>query len=227
MEIIYHTAEIVKNILELEHTLSSGVPTVELDFVMSSDGVPIWTHNILPNQFKDSGFAREKDQLTLFDVLDLNNHRCKLMLDFKYIPKRIQDSIKFYELLGSLNKYDEMQIQSLDLSLVERLKNSSYSNIETGLIINVLTKGYINKKKKLPDVDFLSISSELWEKRNGAYIEKCSNLYPNTKKYAWTWSTRIEDEERINNFIDKNADGIITSNPKLVKTLINHNSLKN
>lgn len=219
MEIIYHTAEIDKNIIELDHVLSSGVPTVELDFAMSSDGVPIWTHNILPTILLDSKSANEKKQLTLFDVLDLNKHRTKLMLDFKYIPKNILNSSRFNNLLETLNKYDEMQIQILDLSFIEKLKNNGYSNIEVGLIINVLTKWYIDKK--LPNFDFMSISSELWEKKDGYYIEKCNNLYPNTKKYSWTWFTRTEDEERINNFIDKNTDGIITSNPKLVKTLIN------
>ena len=221
MEIIYHTADMNKDILTLENVFHSGIQTVELDFVMSKDGIPVWTHNILPTQVLNYNSKTIKDYLTLYDVLDLNNHRCKLMLDLKYISKNILNSKEFSKLLNYLNQYDDIQIQSLDLSLINKI---DYSNIEVGLIINVLSKWYINNKMKLPDLDFMSISSELWERKNGIFIEKCNELYPKVKKYGWTWSTREEDEDRINNFINKEADGIITSNPKLVKQLIKKGS---
>lgn len=218
MEIIYHTADIKKDILTLENVFHSGIETVELDFVMSKDGIPVWTHDILPTQLLDSSSPRVREQLSIYDVLDLNNHRCKLMLDFKYIPRSILNSTEFSKLIDHLKQYDEMQFQSIDLSLIRKLIEGNYSNFELGYIINVLTKSNI---RKLSDLDFISISSELWEKKNGIYIDKCNFMYPEIKKYAWTWSAREEEEDRINNFINKGADGIITSNPKLVKRLIN------
>lgn len=220
MEIIYHTADINKDITSLKTVLDSGIETVELDFVMTRDGIPIWAHNMFPTSLLNSKNIKN-DQLTLFDILDINNHRCKLMLDFKLIPKHILNSSNFSKLLELLNKYDELQIQSLDLSFLKKLKEGNYSNIEIGFIINVLTKWHIDNIKKLQNLDFMSISSELWEEKNGAFIEKSKELYANIKKYAWTWATRIEDEYRIDNFINKKADGIITGVPAYVKTLTN------
>lgn len=219
MEIILHTADISKDTKSLEKVLNTEATSVEFDFVMTTDGVPVWTHKLFPTQLCDYDSCK----LTLYEVLEMNNHKHKLMLDFKYIPKHILKSNEFNKLLEYLNKYDEIQIQSLDLSFIKKLKESNYSNFEIGLIINVLSKKLINNK--LPNLDFIAISSELWERRNGLYLDKCNTLYPEIKKYAWTWSTREETEERINNFIDKNADGIITDNPVLVKRLIDKRNI--
>lgn len=222
MDIIYHTAEVEKNILSLEKLFTSEISDIELDFVMTKDGVPIWEHNLIPTQLLNSSSTKIKESLSLYDIFDINNHRCKLLLDIKMVPHKILKSENFIKLLNIINDYDEIKVQSLDLKFLYMLKEYNFKNIEIGLIINVLTKWFINNynKKQIPDIDFLAISSELWEKKNGKYIEKCNKLYPKFKKYAWTWSTRIEDEERINNFIDKNTDGIITSNPELVKSLL-------
>ena len=227
MEIILHTADISKNIKSLNSALSSNVNAVELDFVMTKDGIPVWTHDIFPTQLHNYESSKNKDMLTLYDVLDINNHRVKLMLDLKYIPSPILKSTKFKKLLEYLSSYDEMQIQSLDLNFIKMLKEYNYPNIEIGFIINVLSQGFINNVKKLNNIDFMAISSELWEKHCGSYIEKCKSLYPNIKKYAWTWATREETEERIKNFLDKNTDGIITEKPSFVRTLINSRQEKN
>ena len=50
MEIILHTADISKNMKSLNSALSSNVNAVELDFVMTKDGIPVWTHDIFPTQ---------------------------------------------------------------------------------------------------------------------------------------------------------------------------------
>ena len=221
MDLILHTADIDKDVKSLEKVLSSDVKTVELDFVMTKDAVPVWTHSILPTQLYNYKSAKNNEMLTLFDVLDINNHRKKLMLDMKYIPGYILYSDEFNKLLEYLNLYDEMQIQSLDLTLIKKLKDGSYSNFEIGFIINVLSKGFVNNIRKLPNIDFMAVSSELWEKNDGSYINKCKKLYPDVKKYAWTWATREETEERINNFINKEANGIITAKPSFVRSLMN------
>lgn len=221
MELILHTADINKDALSLEKALCSDVDTVELDFVMTKDAIPVWTHNLFPTSLYKFHSQKNQDMLTLFEVLDINNHRKKLMLDIKYIPGYIMQSEDFKKLFNYLNSYDEMQIQSLDLNLIKNLKSLNYSNFEIGFIINVLSKGFVNKFQNLPNIDFMAISSELWEKNSGSYVSKCNSLYPNVKKYAWTWSTRDETEKRIINFINNNADGIITSDPSFVRSLIN------
>lgn len=221
-ETILHTAGVNKDMKSLNSLLSSNTDTVELDFVMTRDGIPVWTHGLFPTQFNNFDSKTNRDMLTLYDVLDINNHRRKLMLDLKYIPGYILKSSKFNKLIEYLNSYDKMLIQSLDLNLLQKLKEYNYSNFEIGFIINVLSKGFIDSIKKISNLDFMAISSELWEKNNGAFIEKCKTLYPNIKKYAWTWATREETEDRINNFIDKGANGIITDKPSFVRALINN-----
>lgn len=222
MEIIYHTADIDKDIKSLEKVLNSGLETVELDFVMTKDAIPVWTHDLYPTQILKYSSPKLKGTLTLYDILEINNHRCKLMLDIKYVPQSILNSRNFIKLLNTLNQYDEMQIQSLDLNFLNRLIEGNYSNIEKGLIVNVITRSLINvfKVSKIKELDFLALSSELWERNDGKFLEQCVNLYPNIKKYGWTWARRIETEETIQNFINKNADGIMTENPEFVKSMI-------
>ena len=217
MEIIYHTSDMTKNLVSLDRLFSSGLSTVELDFTSTIDGEFVWEHDILPTSILSSKSRSIEDKLTLEDVLDINKHRCKLMLDIKYVPRHILHSDNFKKLLEYLNSYDEMQIQSLDLGFLSKLSDK-YKNIEPGLILNVISRSFINGK--IPKIGFMAISNELWEEKNGIYVKKCKSLYPDTKKYAWTWDKRDEDEDRIQNFIDKKADGIITSNPKLVKSMI-------
>jgi len=222
MEIIYHTADIDKDLKTLEKILNSGLETVELDFVMTKDAVPVWSHDLYPTQVLEYSSPKLNGTLTLYDILEINNHRCKLMLDIKYVPQSILNSKSFMKLLYTLNQYDEMQIQSLDLNFLNGLIEGNYSNIEKGLIVNVITRSLINvfKVSKIKELDFLALSSELWERNDGKFIEQCVSLYPDIKKYGWIWARRTETEEKIQNFINKNADGIITENPEFVKSII-------
>lgn len=219
MDIVYHTAHVDKNEKTLEELFNSGVP-VELDFVMTRDGVPIWTHDILPTQLLSSSSPKFNDNLTLMEVLEINNKRCPLMLDIKYVPKYILMSKKFKEVLGMLSEHGGIQIESLDPNFLRELAENY--RFEVGLIVNVLNRLWINRAQ-IPDLsrmDYFALSSELWEQNNGNYIDRCRKIYPDTKLYAWTWVIREETEERIKNFIDKEADGIITGNPTLVKTIL-------
>ncbi len=222
MELIYHTSDMVKSLVSLDRLFSSGFSTVELDFTSTVDGKFVWEHDVLPTSILSSKTKSIRERLSLEDVLDINNHRRKLMLDIKYVPRHILYSKDFEKLLEHLNSYDDMQIQSLDLGFLSKLADKKYKNLEPGLILNVITRNYINRLgiPEIPSIGFMAISSELWEEKDGIYIDKCNSLYPDIKKYAWTWDRRIEDEERIQNFLDKGADGIITSSPKLVKSVL-------
>lgn len=230
MEIIYHTADIAKTRSSLNKLFNSGVSTIEIDVVMTKDGIPIWTHDTIPTLFLKSNSSKIEDPITLYDVLDINKHSCKLMLDFKYIQRDILNSKKFEALLSTLNAYDEMQIQSLDLAFINKLIYNNYSNIEVGLTVNILTRSFINKLKipKLQNLDFMALSSELWEQRKGKFIDDCNSIYPDIKKYGWIWQWRtkktdgIEDKDTIEAIINNAAAaGIITNNPELVKKRIN------
>ena len=220
MKLIYHTAGMTKTLVSLDRLFNSGLSTIELDLTSTLDGELVWEHDVLPTQMLKSTASSIRDKLTLQDILDINNHRCKLMLDIKCVPRHILHSRGFEKVLEHLNSYDEIQIQSLDLGFLSRL--DKYKNIEPGLILNVISRGFINRLgvPEIPNLGFFAMSSELWEEKDGIYVTKCDVLYPNVKKYAWTWDKRDEDKERIQNFIDKKADGIITSNPKLVKSII-------
>lgn len=227
MELIYHTADVRKDLPSIVRLFDSDIETIELDFVLSKDGIPIWTHDVFPTTFQKSTSNNLKDSLKLYEILDINNKKHKLMLDMKYIPRQFLYSDTFNKLLQHLNNYDSsggIQIQTLDLALLEKIANGIYPNIETGLIINCLSKGFINGLHipRIPSIKFMAISSELWERNKGAYINKCNQLYPDAEKYAWTWDveTRPETDERINNFLDKGASKIITGNPEKTKKLV-------
>ncbi len=247
VEVIHHTAETQKNMMGLLPILNSKAETIELDFVFTRDGIPVWTHNVFPTQLQkyESIESKElklsKKALTLYRVLDIINKNHKVMLDIKYVPRDLLKSDSFKKLLEYLNNYDKsggIQIQTLDLGLLQKLSDSGFSNIEPGLIINVLSKNYINKSS-IPRIDFMSISSELWERNSGKYIKDCNDkeLFKDVKLYAWTWDvskrfqsiipSRPETEERIQNFIDMGADGIITGNPNMVLKLLNSQNKKN
>ena len=160
MELIYHTAELNKDVRELENLFNSGLETIELDFVLTRDGVPIWTHDIFPTQLLKSTNKKLNNTLSLHDVLEINNHRAKLMLDIKCIQPNLLNSNKLNKLLNMLNQYDEMQIQSLDLNFLSKLVEGNYSNIEKGLIVNVITRNLIDlfRLSKIGNLDFLALS---------------------------------------------------------------------
>lgn len=244
VEVIHHTAGTQKNMIGLLPILNSKAETIELDFVFTRDGIPVWTHNVFPTQLQKYASIESKElklskkALTLYRVLDIINKNHKVMLDIKYVPRDLLKSDSFKKLLEYLNNYDKsggIQIQTLDLGLLQKLSDSGFSNIEPGLIINVLSKNYINKSS-IPRIDFMSISSELWERNDGIYIDKCSKLFKDVKLYAWTWDVpdklpseikREETLERVQNFIDMGADGIITGNPNMVLKLLNSQNKKN
>lgn len=70
-------------------------------------------------------------------------------------------------------------------------------------------------------MDFVSLSSELWEKdKVQDDYKRYRELFPNAREYAWTWEKIYqENDTRIKNYMAKGADGIITSDPALVRAL--------
>lgn len=224
MEYFYHSDGEEKNLKTLYDLLSMGLP-VELDFVMTNDGVLVWTHDIMPTNFLNSESNSIKEFITLEQVLRFNeNYGNKLLLDIKYIPGKYLNSKGFENTLRQLNDYGKISIESLDMRLINKLLNGDFPNIHVGLIINVLSKGYVNPLgiPNLINLDFMAISYELWERNNGAYIKNCNSLYPDIKKYGWKWGkNETPEKDALIKFIKYGADGIVTNRHKMLLDLLN------
>lgn len=202
---------------------------VEMDFVFTRDSELVWTHNPIVNgRLVNRSYYRDvKELLTLEDVLTLLDGNVDLLLEIKYFNGKKDSLERLIRALELVLKYDkEVSLQSFNAELVKGLlkHKDSLNDIQIGLIIN-LFKTLLYRKGKadgLEGIDFLSLSSELWEK--GKFKDDYKlyrELFPSALEYAWTWETIYrEDERRINGYIGKGANGIITSNPTLVRSLI-------
>ena len=228
LEIIYHTASIKKDTKTFLELLKTDVETIELDFVLTKDFVPIWTHKKRIN-FKCIGNIESKNKLlknylTLKDIIKLNNSKKKLLLDFKYINKKILNEKNIKKILSDINQNDNIMIQSINIDFIKYLMIiNDYKNIKKGLIINYFTSYFINEKNivGIKNIDFISLASELWEVKGGSFLKKSEKLFPKAKKYAWTWDAIYKEHMvRLENYKNKKADGIITSTPEKVKNII-------
>lgn len=229
MKIIGHTSHLNKNKGSLQHFLiANPCDTIEMDFRLTSDGKLVWTHDKTVNgrNICKSGY-KELRLLTLDDVLEILNGDIALLLHLKGINgvKR-KNLTKLLRALEILREYPFIsEIESINPNLIRMLlsyrEEISYMNI--GLIINLFTtfryrKGNISGLEK---IDFVSLSSELWEKDNlWDDYKRYRELLPDAREYAWTWEKIYqENDNRIKNYMAKGANGIITSDPSLVRTL--------
>lgn len=204
MKIIRHTASVTKSEEVFKKLITENSDMVELDFIFDKNGIPIWSHN----PFK-------LDNLSIYDIIEINNHRKRLLIEFKYVRDNIIYSEKFLKLLIHLSKTDDIDIQTFNLKLVKFLINNrdKYPNIEIGLIINLFKRKYL--KEYLSALDFVSMSNELWE------LTDDYNKISNIKKYAWSWDMLYsETSKRIQNYVDKNADGIIVNDIESARAII-------
>lgn len=229
MHIIGHTSHLNKSKEALQHFLiANPCDTIEMDFRLTSDGKLVWTHDKTVNgrNICKSGY-KELRLLTLDDVLEILNGDIALLLHLKGINgvKR-KNLTKLLRALEILREYSFIsEIESINPNLIRMLlsyrEEISYMNI--GLIINLFTtfryrKGNISGLEK---IDFVSLSSELWEKDNlWDDYKRYRELLPDAREYAWTWEKIYqENDNRIKNYMAKGANGIITSDPSLVRTL--------
>ena len=228
IDIIYHTASTKKDYDNFHKLLNEDINTIELDFVLTKDLVPIWSHNkkvkmISINSINSNDELLRK-YLTLSDIFDITNHKKELLLDFKYIDKKILDNSSFDKILDYITSQDNCMIQSVNKDLIKYLiEKNGYNSIRKGLIINYFSSYYYNQNNigSLENVDFISLASELWEIKRGNFLNNCNYFFPNAKKYAWVWDVLYkETPKKLSNFIEKGADGIITNKPEEVKRLI-------
>lgn len=229
MEVIAHTAIIKKDKEGLTALLENNLYTkIELDFVLTKDYIPVWSHDTKIDglNIKDKSAKELKFLLTLDEVLEIVNNKKKLLIEIKFPRKDKEFNCKMIEILKKINNIKDIQIQSFDpIFITELLKHRElFPDIEIGLIINFFKTFNYRKKDitKLKDIDFISLSSELFEfPIVGKDYLIYRKLFSHAKEYAWTWDAVYKDrEKRIKNYIECGADGIITLNPQLVKRII-------
>ncbi len=231
MEIIGHTSFLNKTSSSLNHYLiSSSCSNLEMDFVLTKDGKLVWTHRpTFDGKFvSKTEYKNLSGLLTLEEVLEILNANINLLIEIKYFnshnSNKLESLLKALEILKSYN--GSISLQSFNQQLIAKLLShkEEIPCDEIGLIIN-LFKAHKYKKDNIAliaNIDFVSLASELWEwqklKQNNEYFR---DLFPDAKEYAWTWDALYkENDKRIKNYIAKEADGIITTEPSLVRSLI-------
>lgn len=226
MEIIGHTSSINKNKNALQHFLIAyPSKKVEMDFILTKDGKLVWTHDLVVDGeiVNRSLYSKVNHLLTLEEVLEILNNEIQLLMDIKYFRNSQLDNLM--RELTILNNCQSISIQSFNANLIRSLLKlrEEIPGVDIGLIINLFKTFYYRNGsiKRLEQIDFLSLSSELWEWKNvGEDYKRYRELFPNSKLYAWTWDALYhESGDRIKNYINKQADGIITTEPALVRAL--------
>lgn len=229
MEIIGHTANINKTSNALQHFLiANPCDTIEMDFRLTKDNVLVWTHNRLVNgkDVSKSGY-KELKLLTIDEVLEILNGDIALLLHLKGVNgvkrKNFDKLLRTLEILKEYPFISEIESINPDLIKMFLAYKEEISYMDIGLIINLFTTYRYRKGKieGLEKVDFVSLSSELWEKdKVQDDYKRYRELFPNAREYAWTWEKIYqENDTRIKNYMAKGADGIITSDPALVRAL--------
>lgn len=228
MNIIGHTSHLNNNKNALQHFLiANPCNTIEMDFRLTRDNVLVWTHDRLVNgkdvcrsEYKELGL------LTLDDVLEILNGDIALLLHLKGVNgvkrKNFDKLLRTIEILKEYPFISEIESINPDLIKMFLSYQEEISYMDIGLIINLFTtfkyrKGNISGLEK---VDFVSLASELWEHKGQDDYKRYRKLFPDARKYAWTWEKIYqENDTRIKNYMAKGADGIITSDTSLVRTL--------
>lgn len=246
MEIISHRgsldgkAEMVTKKHLRKLVKSDYVDTIELDFQTAKDLEMVCSHSKIyhGHLISDTPSSRLRSDgiLTLEEILEEINGQKGLIIDFKDVQAPyLQFLVELSDILESYGYSDALKLQSFKQDLIETLltlRNDDYfSDVEIGLIINLFKTFSLRNgegKDKFKNVDFLSLSSELyeWPFVGNDYL-RYDDLYSNAKQYAWTWSPPYhEHDQRIENYIASGVDGIITNNPAHVKKLVMENAEK-
>ena len=235
MEIILHrcgtNGKINKKSL-LRAVSSPEVDTIELDFVQAKNLEFVCSHSKMCDRGLISSLDKDEickaDLMFLEDILELVNGDKKVLLDFKDAPDRFFVIQHLWEIIKKYGFEDKVMIQSFNKEFIRSVlslkKIGLFTEVEIGLIINLFkTFHYRNGMTNFNDLDFVSLSSELFEwPIVGNDYQSYRNMLPDTKQYAWTWAPPYtEKEERLINYIDSGVDGIITNDPIKVKKLLN------
>ncbi len=247
----FNTARSVGNTTQLwksyqnalfDYNLVKDIDTVELDFRTTKDNQWICSHGMFCGgrliKHQTLNELQSKGLLTLDDIISMFAFRKNLIVDIKStLANNECNPAALESLITSLNNSPTaIMAQSFDELLVRsliNLRNSGHldSSTQLGLVLSRMnTKKFKDANgfftiEENDAMDFASISSEMWENTSvGNDYALYRKQFCNAKLYAWTWSPpHLESRERITNFADKGADGVITNNPVKVKQYLeNH-----
>ena len=215
----------VENSIEaLEGAKTDKSDYVEMDLMLTKDRHFVVSHD--NNLKRLAGIDQNISDMTLEEVKkvgieqgDFSSHissfkdyanrakalNLKLLIELKPNPKEPSDYVdlflKEYQELG-LSK--EHKVMSLNLKVMEDI-NKKQPTIETGHVIPIQFGIFGNEK-----VDFFVIEDLSYR----PYLS-LQAYWSKKKIYVWT----INKSERIEHFLDKPIDGIITDNPLLVRNI--------
>lgn len=233
MDIIAHTASVVPSRRSLVLLKYHPIYTkIELDFHFTKDGELIWSHSnhMDGHLIANTNYREFSNVFTLEDVLEVLENSKEILVELKNYPVFLQkQGCLLLKSLSSL-KYCERQVEIesfneyLIATLLELQKSKELESIELGLIIN-LFKSFKYRKcfpKECRDISFVALSNELFEwPMVGNDYQLYRKILPHVKEYAWSWDALYkETPRRIENYIAKEVDGIITSKPFLVRELL-------
>lgn len=121
MEVIAHTATIQKNKDSLNTLLKNDLyEKLELDFVLTSDYIPVWSHDIKVNglNIKDSSAKQLNFLLTLDEVLQIVNNKKKILIEIKSPRRDKKFYSKIIKILKRLNSIKIFKFKVLILFLL-------------------------------------------------------------------------------------------------------------
>lgn len=233
MDIIAHTASVKPYKDALICLINNPFFTkIELDFRFTKDNLLVWSHSDKweGSIIRDSTYHSLSSILTIYDVLEILNGTKSLLIEIKGCSKKIeQDAYYLREILPILEVYPSLvEVESFNQCLIRlllRFKEMGFlKKVSLGLIIN-LFKTFNYRYKLVPEllkIDFVALSNELFEwPIVGNDWQVYRHTLPNVKQYAWSWDALYEEtEKRLENYITKGVDGIITSKPELVRKLV-------
>ena len=211
------------------------ITSIELDFTTTKDMGFVCSHGKTHKGKPISEYLtfelRSDGLVTLEDTLDIVNGDKGLLIDFKTSPdSEMEFAEKLFRIINNYEYQDKLMLQSFKQELIELLlkykkETGVLNDVEIGLIINLFkTFNYRNKQDLggLTNVDFVSLSSELYEwPIVGEDYKTYRKMLPEAKQYAWTWAPPYtEKDSRIENYSACGVDGIITNDPAKVRRLL-------
>lgn len=229
MDIISHASNVTKGngivtYEKLNSALKYSPDMIEVDLNLTKDNKFICIHDpFLENKrISNSTFLELKkinpDVLEINEVFDIVNKRKPLLLDIKnYGINNFHLFSRIIDLVNS-HKEEDYIFESFDLDLLNDLKYNTKKDII--VLANLFSKTEkVLKHSVLNKSMGVALSSEFFSKSNKYKLYK-DKLKDNQKMYAWTWNAIYKENEKLfNNYLEKECDGIIADEIKILKKL--------
>ncbi len=216
----------------IELAILQGADVVEIDIRETSDMVPVLFHdattfrttndsssrrinNLSLNQLKalDAGswFSTEYAGVTiptLREALEVTKDRIRVFIELKVNSTTLNQNVM--DLILEMGMEKDVVILSFNQSQLKSMKDQ-HPEIQTLLLLSSFY-GDIEQLVKQPELDMFGFSESLFVNQN----EYKEVIHKQQKKvYVWT----VNQEEKLRNVVDLDADGIITDRPVLAREI--------